>query len=144
MNEKLQLFWGKIVKPGSPVFLDSPDSHYTMITGASLGDLSSDQTGTSVLTATIQTIHIDRIDPDSTLETVLGVLSAKRQEQVKLAHVFSPLNEVELSVSGPFDVHVSGRFIPIERHEEEESSEEEDEPSDGLVAEKLKLCIARR
>jgi hypothetical protein len=127
-----QLFWGCIVDPGSSVSLDCPDGYYMIITGVSLGELSDSRPGNSTLKATIQTVHLDKVDPNSstdpieTSEAILAVLSVPLHEHEKLSRLFSPLNQVALTVGGTICVHVSGFYSPIPTDEEEDFSEEED------------------
>jgi hypothetical protein len=81
----------------------------------------------------VTTILRDQVDPEvnsepkTIAETIIAVLEPGRREQLKVSHVFSPLNSVEVSAAGGLDIHISGKHVPLEAGDEEEWTEEEEE-----------------
>jgi hypothetical protein len=127
----IKLFWGHAIPPGSSVHLDDGDDIYTILTNASLGIRSEDAQGSSTLRGRVDSVLIDKLIPNSTFdaivtrETIFAVLTAGGTEQVQLNQSFSPLDRVELSVDGDFEVYVSGTRELVDEEGEGEEEEEE-------------------
>lgn len=146
------LFWGQIVKAGETSHVEQPENVYTVLTAACLADIPSDnKVSVALLKGKVKTVLIDQIDPKAetdpiTIQTsTFAKLIPNKHEHVLLHHVFSPLNELELEASGPYDIHISGYYQPFDEEEEipefeEDVSEEEEDLDEEKAKEKaLKL-----
>jgi hypothetical protein len=139
-DEIPQLFWGIKVPANGKVKLPILDNLYTELTGACLGELTG--LGESVLRVQVETILIDNID-DVTGEAevrnediVVTILQPGQTEHSQVWLRFSPLNRVELQVTGPNNIHVCGFYDQLDDEEddaeEDDSEEEEEEVGDAL------------
>ena len=141
-----QLFWGVVVPPGGTTVLEPLDDNYTIMTGASLAEYdSAEKSKTAILTGTVRTTIIDKIDPtqefdpESIAKTSFAYLTPDVVEYTQMNNVFSPLSTVTLENSGPHEIHVSGKYLPIDLEDEEEDEFEDSE--EDLNDEELKAKI---
>ena len=131
-KEVIQTFWGKMIKPGEKVELESPDDVYTIMTNICLGEIDKKFINqSSTVKGKVETIQIDKIDPEGVSEpkeiinTVFGILTPSKCEHIRLHNFFSPLSTVELEVDGANNVYVSGTYIPISNEDEMEEDTNE-------------------
>ncbi|KAK8835211.1 hypothetical protein M9Y10_011630 [Tritrichomonas musculus] len=147
-----QSFWGVAVTPNEVVTLEPLDNRYTVITGAVLADYDqSNINQTSILSGTVHTTVIDKIvptesfDPESVVQTNFAYLIPEKAEHVKMNHLFSPLSKVELKISGPHTVYVSGKYLPVDLDdEEEEDITDLDDSDENLNEDELKQKLKNK
>ena len=131
MEVDIHPFWTLLINPGETTKIQYPDGCFLTITNACITELPSNVEHKSPvrLFAKINNIS-DQDNEKGGNNVLLASLVPYSAEQSQLNYVFSPINDVSLTVSGTAPVQVSGIIQPIfddEEEEEEESNEKQDE-----------------
>lgn len=132
-------FWSAVVKSGTKLTLEIPDNCYISITNVCLPTPPPDQHSPVRLIAHVKTISEDSLrDANETFktthsDTLLSSLLPGAGAHQHINALFSPLNIVELEVTGGADVHIAGLLMPIGALSGEEEEEEEEEYNDEPI-----------
>lgn len=127
--EDLHPFWTVLVKPGETVKVEYPESCFLSITNICLIDLPSDDKKTSPVRLIAKVQNFNSQDKSDPKEVLLASLIPYSSEHSQVNYIFTPINDVSLTVSGNASIQVSGYIQPIflDEEEEEEANEANDE-----------------
>lgn len=118
-------FWTMLIKPGETSQVKYPDGCFLTITNACITELPSDIDPKKPVRLFANVKYVDSEVDDKNV--LIASLVPHTSEHSQLNYVFSPINEVNLSITGNAPIQVSGIIQPIFSNDEEEEEEESKE-----------------
>ena len=118
-----------MAQPNEETSVTFPNDHFLTITNGCLPEIPEDDQSPIRLFAKITNYIEEQEGSKSESNVLLASFLPKSAEHVQLNYVFSPVNDVKLTVKGSVPVQLSGILQPIlfENDEEEEEEEEANE-----------------
>ena len=129
--EPISTFWSLIVPPNDAVNAEYPEDSNLILTSACLAELPENYEKSPVrLFADVTTLEIGE-DFDGKEQThknklLIATLIPGEKEFQQINFTFTPLNKVQFTVQGAYEIHIVGSIEIIDEEEEDFYDEEEE------------------